>query len=113
MTCLTLRIVACGLDGNLVMRIVTRHATDARVTAIETLTICQSVRLKPNVDLPEEPIADNVRKTPMALAAEVRHVFCTDTRQLCRHRLELAARYPLRVRIRPRVASFALDAANQ
>jgi len=70
-TSVAFRVVERRLALRLAVRIVTRHATDARIRGIIALAVCKYVRLKTDVVDIVRSIRGDLGPCPMALAAEI------------------------------------------
>lgn len=110
MTGETLFVVRYGLSDKVLMWIMTGDATDARIRAAEAFAVCESIRLKANVNFPSPMTADDHFPTAMALPAKIRDIFRRESLQVWRCGLgTLPLKCRDQVRARPGMAVFAGD----
>jgi hypothetical protein len=57
---------------NILMWIVTRQATDARIGSVKALAVGKTIGLKSNIDRPAQVVSDYAFPRAMTLTAEIR-----------------------------------------
>ena len=83
-------IIGSVLANDILVRVVTSNATDARIGAVEALTVGQTVGLKANGQLTAPMIPNHRLPRAMALTAKIRDVFRRPLPQIRGSRFEIA-----------------------